>query len=103
MPVLLSNRGLTPAEASGFGLNTVLEPSVAKNGNEILLTGNTFAARSSDGGTSWSLLNPATLFPAADGGFCCDQTALFKPAAPALTFWILHTGRRPAPTRSAWP
>ena len=46
--------------------------------------------RSSDGGTSWSLLNPATLFPAVDGGFCCDQTVLFKPAAPALTFWILQ-------------
>ncbi len=54
--------------------STVHEPSVATAGNTAFYTANWYAARSADGGTSWTFVNPYTLFPNdAAGFFCCDQ------------------------------
>jgi len=88
MPVLLSNRGLTAAETGGQ-TGTVGEPSIAKRDGQILLTGNWYATRSSDHGSTWSLVNPFTFFPSVDGGFCCDQTAIFDPSR-GIAIWLLQ-------------
>ena len=88
MAVLLSNRGLTAAETGGQ-TGTVGEPSIAKRDGQILLTGNWYATRSSDDGSTWSLLNPFTFFPSVDGGFCCDQTAIFEPSR-GIVIWLLQ-------------
>ena len=69
--------------------STVCEPSVADVGRQLLVTGNWFASQSNDGGRTWRPIDPAAYFPAAAGGFCCDQTVLHDPTRQ-LTFWLLQ-------------
>ena len=91
MPVavtLFSNTQLAQVHTGGQ-TSTVGEPSLANNGRHILYTGNWYAARSADSGTSWVLVDPFTFFPPAGGGFCCDQTALYDQAHD-LTIWLLQ-------------
>lgn len=57
---------------------TVGEPSVATTGQRMFVTGNWFASRSTDSGTSWSLIDPFTELPSAAGGFCCDQIPSYQ-------------------------
>ena len=74
----------------GAGLGSLVnEPSVASDGVDVLETWNWYAARSLNGGTTWSYLNPFTLFPATWGGFCCDQVALYDPSRD-LYIWVLN-------------
>ena len=67
--VLFRNIALTDAHTAGQTSN-VGEPSLANNGREIFLTGNWYASRSLDKGTSWSHVPPANQLPPASGGFC---------------------------------
>jgi hypothetical protein len=53
--------------------SAVSEPSVASNGPIVFLTGNWYAARSSNYGTSWAYVNP--MGDMSD--FCCDQDVLY--------------------------
>src|SRR5262249_47448861 len=54
----------------------------------ILFTGNWGAAVSPDNGTSWSYVNPRTIPPKIDNGFCCDQNALTVPSGDHnLVLW----------------
>jgi CARDB len=78
--------------AQGTGVTSATgEPSVANDRNALLFTGNWHAAISGDNGLSWSFLNPSTQFPAADGGFCCDQIAYAVDRGPeSLVFWLLQ-------------
>ncbi|HYV01220.1 MAG TPA: hypothetical protein VEM93_02620 [Actinomycetota bacterium] len=59
------NVSIAPAAASG-----VDEPSIAANGRFVLVTGNWYAAYSTDKGATYTYLNPFTAF---GSGFCCDQ------------------------------
>src|SRR5437588_1847881 len=90
---LLENRGLTPAETGGR-TGTVGEPTVANNGQEVFLAGNWYATKSLDGGATWTFVDPFTSFPAAAGGFCCDQVVTYDPAQN-LFFWLLQYKRDP--------
>jgi hypothetical protein len=63
----------------GDGQSGVNEPSVANDGNDVLYTGNWYAAQSTNSGNSFSYINPYTLGPTPtlpNGGFCCDQVAI---------------------------
>jgi hypothetical protein len=63
--------------------------SGAVSDNIVFLTGNTFAALSTDGGNSFTALNPTTIFPSGatrdafgnllDRGLCCDQVIQYVP------------------------
>jgi IPT/TIG domain len=67
------------------------EPSVANDGNDVLYTGNWYAAQSTDSGHSFTFINPYTLGPTPalpNGGFCCDQVAIHAPAS-GITAWGL--------------
>jgi IPT/TIG domain-containing protein len=67
------------------------EPSVANDGNDVLYTGNWYAAQSTDSGNTFSYINPYTLGPTPtlpNGGFCCDQVAIHAPAN-GITAWGL--------------
>jgi hypothetical protein len=55
--------------------SSVFEPSLANNGETIFYTANWFAARSTDGGTTWNYLDPSEDFTK----FCCDQLVIFDP------------------------
>ncbi len=68
--------------------SNVQEPSTGVHGSIIFQTGNWYASRSFDNGSTWSPLDPATLF---GPGFCCDQVTLYEPVRDHQ-FWLLQYG-----------
>lgn len=83
--------GFRKASPGGIpsGLTSVTdEPSAANNGNVIFMTGNWYAAVSTDSGATFSYLDPFSDFPASYGGFCCDQSAIYEPTRD-ITAWSL--------------
>ena len=87
-PTIITNTPITPA-AAALQTSTVGEPSVSANGLEVLYSGNWFAAHSANAGQTWNLMSPFTFFPAAAGGFCCDQTLIFIPKL-GVHVWVLQ-------------
>jgi len=75
----------------GGSRSNVGEPSASKTlgSSTILQTGNWYAARSTDNGSSWSYINPYTRFTAADAGFCCDQFTV-NHAPTSMVVWLLQ-------------
>ena len=73
---------------TGHG-SLINEPSAGSNGAGILETWNWYAAASTNGGASFSYINPYTTFPASYGGFCCDQLAYYVPSRD-IYIWILQ-------------
>lgn len=67
------------------------EPSTGVDRDTWFATGNTYGSLSRDQGSTWTHVSPATLFPARDGGACCDQRVLFHPRS-GLTFWYIQYG-----------
>ncbi|MFN7971242.1 MAG: hypothetical protein U0166_02675 [Acidobacteriota bacterium] len=65
------------------------EVSVAENGRTVLMTGNGWLAVSQDSGATFSNLNPTTIFPQDDGGFCCDQVIQYVPKIDMFV-WLLQ-------------
>jgi len=61
--------------AVGLAVRMVAEPSVAIGDSVVWLTGNWFAARSTDGGVNWTYVNPYADFPT----FTSDQDAVYDP------------------------
>lgn len=67
------------------------EPSACIAKDTAFMTGNWWAGVSMDSGTTFSSLNPYTLFPAVDAGFCCDQRCIYSPQHD-ITVWFLQYG-----------
>ena len=65
------------------------EPSVAKNGQTVMTTGNFWMSLSEDGGQTFNSVNPTTIFPEDYGGFCCDQVLQYVPRHD-LFVWLLQ-------------
>ncbi len=65
------------------------EPSTAEGGQYVFYTGNWYAAVSSNGGDTFSFINPYSTFPASHGGFCCDQDVIYDPGT-GLFLWYLQ-------------
>lgn len=73
--------------------------SGAQNGNVVIMSGNTFAALSTDGGGTYTALNPSTIFPSGptsdaagnllDGGLCCDQILQYVPQIDRF-IWLMQ-------------
>jgi hypothetical protein len=72
--------------------STVLEPAVATNGNNVFYTGNWFAARSTDGGTSWGFVNPFSNNFTTPWNFCCDQDVVYDPTQ-GIFIWYRQGAR----------
>lgn len=87
--VSVSGRSRLDDAATGALTSTINEPSVAASSSSLLVTGNWYASWSADGGSSWTFLDPFTLFPATPGGFCCDQLATYVPRL-GLWVWLLQ-------------
>lgn len=76
--------------------------SGASSGNVVLVSGNTFAAFSKDGGLTFTRLDPTTIFPSRptldslgkqlDGGLCCDQVILYVPQIDRF-IWLMQFWR----------
>src|SRR5436190_21866409 len=72
--------------------SSVGEPSVAVRGNDVLFTGNWYAAISNNGGQTFRYLDPERVFKLSPNNqaFCCDQVAISH--ADSL-FWLLQYRR----------
>ncbi|HEV8516251.1 MAG TPA: hypothetical protein VGQ47_01270 [Candidatus Limnocylindrales bacterium] len=68
-------RNTTLAPPGGYS-SSINEPAVSQSGKFVWYTHNWYAARSIDGGQSWSYTDPYADF--AD--FCCDQDTIYDPA-----------------------
>ena len=105
-PLTPSNQsGVKPAPGSGggsasisfptndpVGINssTVAEPSGASGGGVVFETQNWFASYSTNGGSTFTKLDPTTIFPnTTDGGYCCDQIVQYAPSIDRF-IWVLQ-------------
>ena len=79
---LYRNVAFGGAIPSGYKSN-VLEPSLGNGGRYVFYTGNWFAARSIDGGSTWSYVNAYNNM----SDFCCDQIAQYDKARD-MYLWL---------------
>jgi hypothetical protein len=76
-------------------VGTAAEPSGADGGGVILVSFNYAIAYSTDGGSTFTVLDPTTIFPpmSNDGiGFCCDQVVEYAPSIDRFIWLIQGTG-----------
>jgi hypothetical protein len=89
--------GLTSGSfVNGQALNGgPLEPSgSASGGGVVFATANLTAAFSKDGGSTFTQLDPTTIFPADAVGFCCDQIVQYVPSIDRFIWFIQGNGYR---------
>lgn len=70
------------------------EPSTGANGKNVFQTGNWYASRSTNNGSTWTFVNPNTIFgnhPTGNIAFCCDQVTLYDPIHDRQ-WWVLQYG-----------
>lgn len=90
-PVGINGAGLNCSRDAAAGC---AEPSGASGGGVILVSANWSIAYSTNGGTSFTVLDPTTIFPNDAVGFCCDQIIQYAPTIDRF-IWILQgTGYR---------
>jgi Divergent InlB B-repeat domain len=80
---------LSASEAPNWSV--VGESSLANMGDTVFYAANWFASRSTNGGLSFSAVDPFTLFPSVDGGFCCDQVVQYAPNQDMVVWALLYT------------
>lgn len=77
---------------NGLGINgsTIAEPSGGVNaGGVVFVSSNWYAAYSTDNGSTFTQLNPTTIFPNDAIGFCCDQIVQYAPSIDRV-LWLLQ-------------
>ena len=79
-------------EASPIAHQLNPEPSIAENGNTIMMTGNFWVSLSKDGGASFNTISPTTVFPENYGGFCCDQVLQYIPKYDLFVWLLQYSG-----------
>ncbi len=91
---VVRNRSLmaSPSIASNFASTDGGEQSVATVGSTVLYTTNDGDALSTDGGLTFSYLDPRTVFPSAAGGYCCDQVVAWMPRIKRFVWVIQYWG-----------
>jgi hypothetical protein len=91
-----------PSGTSVGTVGTIAEPSGASNGRDVVFsTANLLAAYSTNGGGSFTALDPTTIFPPDAVGFCCDQVVQYVPRIDRFV-WIVQ-GRNGYRLASASP
>ena len=64
--------------------------SGAESGSVVLATANKYISYSTDAGTSFTSLDPTTIFDnTADGGLCCDQIVQYAPSIDRF-IWLMQ-------------
>lgn len=84
--------GITFVQDTGFKSSITNAPpdpdtTIAASANIVLDTDNTALQYSTDGGKTFSSVDPTTIFPQSDGGMCCDQVVLYD-SSHDLIFWL---------------
>jgi hypothetical protein len=83
----------SPVEPSGASVD-VHGPSGFPQ-RVVFQTGNLYALLSTDGGASFTRLDPTTIFPLGlpDQGWCCDQNVIYVPGIDRFVWTLLSRGR----------
>jgi hypothetical protein len=83
---------------NGLGLTSnvsgTAEPSGASGGGVIFVTANWTAAFSTDGGATWTQLDPTKVFPNDAVGFCCDQVVQYIASVDRFVWLLQGNGYR---------
>lgn len=81
-----------PSGSTAGTVGPVAEPSGASNGRDVVFaTANWLAAYSTNGGGSYTALDPTTIFPPDAVGFCCDQVVQYARRIDRFV-WIVQGG-----------
>jgi hypothetical protein len=78
----------------GIGQSGTAEPSGASGGGVVFVTSNWFAAYSTDGGSTFTQLDPTTIFPNDAVGYCCDQIVQYLPSIDRFIWLLQGNGNR---------
>ena len=82
-------------DSLGVGGSSVAEPSGDLNADGIIFSSaNWLAAYSINGGSSFTQLNPTTIFPNDSIGFCCDQIVQYAPSIDRFIWLLQGNGQR---------
>lgn len=68
------------------------EPSGASSGDVVFVSFNWGAAYSTNGGTTFTTLDPNKIFPSDSVGFCCDQIVQYVPRIDRFIWLLLGPG-----------
>jgi hypothetical protein len=69
---------------------TAADISGAESGSVVMATANRYVSYSTDGGNTFTSLDPTTIFDnTADGGFCCDQIVQYAPSIDRF-IWLMQ-------------
>jgi hypothetical protein len=79
---------------SGDSLAACAEPSGASGGGVIFISANWRVAYSTDGGSTYKILDPTTIFPNDAIGYCCDQIIQYAPSIDRFIWLLQGTGYR---------
>lgn len=79
---------------SGDSSAACAEPSGASGGGVILISANWSIAYSTDGGSTFKVLDPTTIFPNDAIGYCCDQIVQYVPSIDKFVWLLQGTGYR---------
>jgi hypothetical protein len=90
-PVGINTAGLG---CSGDAIAGCAEPSGASGGGVILVSANWRLAYSTDGGSTFTVRDPTTIFPNDAVGFCCDQVVQYAPSIDRFIWLLQGTGYR---------
>jgi hypothetical protein len=93
--VFLQNTSIGAA-SSGIPVDPSVASSTGASIPEVILSsGNTYGAMSTDGGNTFTILDPTTIFPNTDasgnlidGGLCCDQVIHYSASVDRF-FWLM--------------
>jgi hypothetical protein len=95
-------RFTTDVAPGTVGVSTTPDMSGANHDDIVLLSGNWFASLSTDGGSTFTTLDPTTIFPSAptvdaagnllDNGFCCDQVIHYVPEFDRFIWFMQFCG-----------
>jgi len=77
---------------SGDSAAACAEPSGASGNGVIFLSANWRVAFSTDGGSTFKILDPTTIFPNDAVGFCCDQIIQYAPSIDRFIWLLQGTG-----------
>ena len=80
---------LTDAETND-NTSWIAEPSIGMNGRVTWVSGNWFSSTSSDYTDNFTYFDPASNFPAAGGGFCCDQVVHFDRRHDLMFYYLQY-------------
>jgi hypothetical protein len=79
---------------TGINSSKTAEPSGATGNGVVFMTSNWYAAYSITGGSSFTQLDPTTIFPNDAIGYCCDQIVQYVPSIDRFVWLLQGNGMR---------